>query len=176
MAVVTRKSTAIANRDASPTVSTMAAYDGGTIKEKEGYITAANGDSVGSYYPMASVPSNSRISSIVLQSEALGAGATVNCGVYAPTQSIPALAALGFAAGSAVNAAFFASALSVAAAVASTEIINQSGSNTLNLQEQELWQALGLASDPGCNLDIGLAMSAATAAAGRIGVKIKYVF
>lgn len=174
MAVVTRKSTAIGNRDASPTVPTMAAYDGGLLREKEGFVTTASGDSTGSVFPMVSVPSNSRVSSIVLQSEAQGGACTVNCGVYAPTQGNPALSGLGYAGGAAINASFFASALSVVAAVASTEVINQSGSNTLNLQEQELWQALGLTSDPGCMLDISLALGAATAAAARIGIKVKY--
>lgn len=176
MAVVTRKSTAIGNRDASPTVLTMASYDGGSVKEKEGYVPAVNGDSVGSIYPMCSVPSNARISSIVLQSEALGTGAKVNCGVYAPTQVIPALAALGYAAGAAISASFFASAEDVSAAVTSTEIINQSGSNTLDKQEQELWQAIGLSKDPGCQLDIALSVNAAIAGNGKIGIKVKYVY
>lgn len=175
MSVVTRKSTAISNRDATPTLPNLAAFDGGSVREKEGFVSAANGDSISSVYPMVSVPSNCRVSSIVLQCEALGAGAKVNCGVYAPTQAIQALGVLGYAAGAAINATFFASALDVSAALASTEIVNQSGSNTLNLQEQELWQALGLASDPGCMLDISLAVNAAIAAAGRVGIKTKYV-
>lgn len=176
MAVVTRKSTALANRDATPTVPTMAAYDGGTIKEKEGFVAAVNGDSVASVYPMVSVPSNARISSIVLQSEALGVGAKVNCGAYAPTQAIPSLSALGYAAGAAISASFFASAEDVSSAVASTEIVNQSGSNTIDKQEQELWQALGLASDPNCAIDISLAVNAAIAGNGKIGIKVKYVY
>lgn len=174
MSVFTRKSTAISNRDASPTVSTLAAYDGGNLREKEGWVLSVTGDSATSVYPMVSVPSNSRISGIVLQCEAQGAGCTMNCGVYAPTQGNPALTALGYAGGAAINATFFASAIDVHAALASTEIVNQSGSNTLNLQEQELWQALGLASDPGCMLDISLAVQVAVAAGARVGIKVKY--
>lgn len=177
MAVVTRKSTAIGNRDAIPTVPTLAAYDGGMVKEKSGYVLTVTGDSATSKYPMVSVPSNTRVSGIVLQCAAQGAGATINCGVYVPSTSNPALLALnsGYTAGAAINATFFASAVDVSGALSSTEIVNQSGSNTLDKQEQELWQALGLASDPGCMLDIALAVGVAIASGGLIGIKVKYV-
>lgn len=175
MAVVTKKSLAITNRDATPVVPVGASIFGGAIKECEGFVTTNAGDSATSVYQLVSVPSNSRITSIVLQSEALGTSCSVNCGVYAPTQSNPALVALGFQANAVINATFFASAQAVATATTTTEIINQSASNTLNLQELELWQALGLASDPGCMLDISLAVQVATVNAARIGIKVKYV-
>ena len=171
MAVNNRKSTLIANRDSTPTVPTGATIYGGTAREYEGFVTTGAGDSTGSVYTMVSVPSNSRIAALKLQSAAQGTGCAVNVGVYAPTQGNPNLSALGYAGGAAISAAFFASALSVATAVGVTDITNQSGTNTIALQEQELWQAIGLASDPGCMLDISVALTAATVNAALIGLK-----
>lgn len=177
MAVETKKSTYISNRDATPTVPTGASIEGGRTKTATGYVTVSASASVASLYPMVSVPSNSRIASVKLQCVALGAGCAANVGVYVPTQTNPALIALNsaYTGGAAINASFFASAQAVAAATAITDVTNQSGSNTIDKQEQELWQALGLASDPGCMLDIGVALSAAAVAGGLMGIKVDYV-
>jgi hypothetical protein len=172
MAVVTKKSTYITNRDATPTVPTGASVAGGVIREATGYVAAVNGDSATSVYTMASMPSNVRVNAVRLTCEALGAGAKVNCGVYWPT-SVPAN--IGATAGSAIAATLFASALDVSAALAITDITNQSGNNTIDKQEMELWQAAGLATDPGCMLDISVAVNVAIAANGKIGVKIGFV-
>jgi hypothetical protein len=97
--------------------------------------------------------------------------------VYVPTISNPALLALNsaYVGAAAISASFFASAFAIATAVALTDITNQSGTNTIALQELELWNALGLASDPGCTLDIGIALSAATVAGGLLSLKVDYV-
>jgi hypothetical protein len=122
---------------------------------------------------MVTVPSNARVTSVKLQSDALGAGATVNCGVYYPTNPP---AGLGVAGGAAIAATLFGSAIDVHAAVALTDITNQAGNNGVANQELELWQAAGLSKDPGCLLDIGVAVSVAIAAAGKIGIKVDYVY
>lgn len=177
MAVETKKSTFIGNRDASPTVPTGASILGGRAKEATGFVTVSASASIASFYPMVSVPSNARISSVKLQSGAQGTSCATNCGVYVPTQSNPALLALnsGYVGGAAINATFFASAQAIATATAITDITNQAGNNTIDKQEQELWQALGLASDPNCNLDIGCALSAAAVAGALLGLKVSYV-
>lgn len=177
MAVVTVKSTAISNRDASPTVPTGASIAGGNLRSAEGQVLVPASASIASYFPMCSVPSNSRIEAVKLQCAALGTSCASNVGVYVPTLTNPALLALSsaYVGGAAISAAFFASAQATASATASTDVTNQSGTNTIALQEQELWQAIGLASDPGCNLDIGVALSAAAVAGGLLGLKVAYV-
>lgn len=175
MAVVTRKSTFIGNRDATPTVPTGASIAGGNVREASGYVTTVTGDSALSVYPMVSIPSNSRVAKVSIACAAQSTSAAVNVGVYAPTQSPPSLVALGYANSVAISAAFFASALAVSSALGPTDITNQSGSNTLDKQEMEIWQALGLASDPGCNLDISIAVSVAIAAGGLMGIRVAYV-
>lgn len=173
----TIKSTYIANRDATPTVPTSAAIAGGLVREAEGFVTTSAAAASGSYYPMVSVPSNARVSSVVAQSAAQGTSCAADIGVYVPTQTNAALLALnsGYTGGAAISAAFFASALAIATATASTEVINESGTNTIAKQEKELWDALGLASDPGCDLDIGYKLTADTVAGGQLGLKVKYV-
>lgn len=177
MAVVTVKALSIANRDSTPTVPTGASVAGGNARLAEGQVVVPASASIGSYFPMFSIPSNSRVESVKLQCAALGTSCASNVGVYVPTQTNPALLALNaaYTGGAAISASFFASAQATAAATAITDITNQSGTNTIALQEQELWQAIGLASDPGCNLDIGVALSAAAVAGGLLGLKCSYV-
>lgn len=177
MAVVTRKSTVISNRDATPQVASGPNLTGGLVKSASGFVTSVSGDSAGSIYPMLSIPSNARVKSLALESEAQGTSCTADVGVFCPTQVPQTLAALnaGYTSGAAISAAFFASQVDVSGAVARTEVVNQSGTNTLDKQDQELWQALGLASDPMCSLDIAVKVHVATAAAGKIGLKCDYV-
>lgn len=159
------KSNLIANRDAVPQIISNAILGPAPIKEVTGYVSAGAADGIGTLYTMVTVPSNARITSVILQNQALGTGGAVNCGVYQNTM----------AGGAAVNATLFASAESVVSAQGPTDITNQSGSFGIDLQEQPLWQALGLSSDPGTNYDIALAVSAAGTAAGKVGLKVRFV-
>ncbi len=175
MAVVIDKSTAISNRDAIPKVLTDAFVSGGEVLESEGYVAPANGDSAGSKYLFCSVPSNARLSSLVLQCTALGAGAKLDLGASYPS-FIPKGAGLDAILPNAViSANFFAAALDVSAALAPADVAVSSGSYTIAKQELPLWAALGLAADPGIELDIVGTVNVAIAAAGFIGVKAKYV-
>lgn len=173
MAVVNLKSTIITNRDATPKVLTDPQTSGGVMRESQGYITTNNGDSAGSTYRLNQVPSNARVSSVIMTNEALGAGCTLNVGVYYPT-FIPLGAGLTSAlASTAISATFFASGTSAAAAGGPTDIVN-SATNTIDKQELPLWQAVGLTADPGIDLDIVAAVAVATAAAGRLSLKTRY--
>jgi hypothetical protein len=176
MAVFSLKSTVIANRDATPKIFTDAYVSGGELEESEGFVqTGSAADSVGSKYTLCQVPSNARVSSLILQNDAMGGAGALNIGVYYPT-FIPVGAGLSAAlAGTAINATLFASALSVVAAGGPTDEINQSGNNTIAKQELPLWAAAGLAADPGIQLDIAVAVSTVLAAQGYIGIKARYV-
>lgn len=176
MAIFTVKSNAIANAAATPPVLNDPIVDQGVVHQSEGYVqTHGATDSATSLYKMCKVPSNARVSSIDFQCDALGGSGAVNVGVYYP-EYIPLGAGLAASlAGTAISAAFFASALSVASAVGLTNITNQSGTNTIALQEDPLWLAVGLASDPGIDLDICVAVSTVIASQGYIGVKASYV-
>jgi len=169
------KSTVISNRDAVPKILTDAYVDGGEILESEGYVQSGSStDAVGSTYRLCQVPSNARVSSLSFQCDSLGASSAVNVGVYWPT-FIPVGAGLSAAnASAAISAAFFASALSTASATGPTDIVNQSGSNTIAKQELPLWQAIGLSADPMIDLDIVVTVSTILAAQGYVSLKAKY--
>ena len=131
-------------------------------------VSTQVGDSVGSVYKLLAVPSNARLHSLFMANDAIGTGATCSVGVFYP-QFLPSNIPLS---GTAVNAAFFASAYDISAAHGFTDILNQSGSNTLPLQQENLWQALGLSADPICEFDIVITLSGAAASnAGNLALK-----
>jgi hypothetical protein len=164
MAVVTTKSTTISNRDAVPQVINDGRLERGTLKSAIGSVTAANGDSIGSKYVLASLPSTAMVRQVLLSSAAITSAAG-SVGVYRNTRD----------GGAAVSAALFANGASLASVQSDVDVTNQSGTNTPALQEQPLWQAAGLAADPGSALDIAITLTAATTAAGLVSLKVTYV-
>ena len=164
MAVVTTKSTTITNRDAVPQVINDARLERGTLKSAVGSVTAVNGDSIGSKYVLASLPSTAMLRQVLLSNAAITAGAA-NIGVYRNTRD----------GGAVVSASLFGAAVSLAAAQNNVDVTNQSGSNTIAAQELPLWQAAGLAVDPASPLDLVLTLTAATTAGGLVSVKVNYV-
>lgn len=175
MASFNLKSTILTNRDATPKVLVDPYISGGEIRESEGFVqTGSTTDAVGSTYRLCSVPSNARLTSLILQNDALGAGAAINIGVYWPT-FIPVGSGLSAAnAGLAISATCLATAFAVAVAGAATEIVTKANV-AINLQEQQLWQLAGLASDPLIYLDIVIAVSTIIAAQGYVSLKAKYI-
>jgi hypothetical protein len=175
MAVDHVKATYITNMDASPAVIPTAGEGGpAPLKYNEGYATAVASSSVDATYQLVRVPSNSKIKKIILESEAQTAGA-FDVGVYYATdgegrQPTALLAA------AAISRALFASAVSCAAAVLPTDITNESGTYTLDKRAQPLWQAAGLASDPGGFFDIvaTVTTTAVTTGTGKFGISVSY--
>lgn len=175
MATFNILATVIANRDASPKVLTDAYVSGGALAESEGYVqTSTATDGVGSFYRLNQVPSSARISSMDLQAGALGSGATVHVGVFWPTYIPVGAGLVASNASLAINNSFFAASLGMSAATAVTNIINSSGTNTIPNQELPLWQAVGLASDPGIDLDIVVSVAGTIATQGYVGLKTRY--
>lgn len=170
------KSTIISNRDATPKVLTDPFVGGGALRSCEGYVqTNGAADGVGSTYRMLQIPSNARVEAVKIAADALGTGCTLSVGVWWPTY-IPVGAGLSASVASTViNTAFFASALAASNANALTDITNQSTNNTIVKQELPLWQACGLATDPGIDLDLVVYVAGAVAAQGYIGLKAAYV-
>jgi hypothetical protein len=169
MSVVNLKSTQLTNRDSTPVVLTNSFIGRSVVKEGYGWVGATSGDSIASVYRLVTLPSNSRLSSIVVSCDALGTSAAIGVGAYYQT-SMPATA-LG---GTVINATFFASALSVATALSKSNVTNQSTSYTYDKQEMPLWLALGLSADPECNFDICATVSAAIAATGKLAMNVSY--
>ena len=159
------KSTTITNRDASPRVLTNARLDGAPVRSAYGFVTAAAADDSNSRYRLARVPSNCIVRQVILSSIAQGGSAAANVGVYRATAD----------GGAVVDDDLFAAGISVVSAVAHTDITNQSTNYTAAKREQPLWQAAGLTSDPGGDLDIVAAPSATFTNGGAIAVLVEYV-
>ena len=177
MAVDHVKSTPVTNLDAVPATQNTAGEGGpGYLQAATGSAVAVASSSVGATYQLVRLPSNAKVSSLMFESEAQTAG-KFDVGVFYATdgRSGPSKATSILVA-DAINATFFASAIDCASAVAPTEIINESLTNTLVKRVQPLWQALGLTSDPMCMFDIvaSVITTAVTTGTGRFGVKATY--
>lgn len=178
MAVENLKSTPITNLDATPVVQNTAG-DGapGSDQIESGFVTVSAAASIGSTYRLVRVPTKARMKHLFFESEAQGAG-TVDLSLYYSDSTIdgtpPAVQGLVVPT---TGAQFFASLIAVTAAVQSIDEINESGNNPLPNRNKQLWDAAGLASDPGGYFDIVMVVTGAaiTTGTGRAGVQAEYV-
>lgn len=174
MAVVTRYSTVITNRDASPKVLEDAWLSGGGVQESTGYVLCGVADNLTSKYIMCTVPSNARVTNLNFQCQSLGTSCTLDIGVAYPT-FIPVGSGLSAAnANVIINTTVFAAALAVNSVTETTDLISNA-KIPINAQEQPLWFMAGLSSDPGIDLDIVIYVHASVTTAGYVGLKAKYV-
>lgn len=167
MAVVAVKSSAVTNADAG--VLNNARVAKMSMREAVGTVELANGDSIASTYRVARIPSNARVSRVLISCDAITSGAG-DVGVYQTAGN----------GGAVVDADFFASAQSIATALVNTDITHEAdpadagaGFGLADV-EKPLWQALGLTVDPGIDYDVALTLTAAAAAAGTVSVKVQY--
>lgn len=170
------KSTAITNWDASPQVaSTRGEGAAGALKNISGYATALASSTIDSTYQLVRLPSNSVIKGMQFESEAQGAG-KFDIGVYYATDGKGQLPTSLLAA-AAVDQDFYATVIDCASAVVRTDILNESGTNTLDLQELPMWKALGLSTDPMCMFDIVATVktTAVTTGTGKFGISVAFV-
>lgn len=175
----TASSTIITNRDATPKVLTDAYISGGDIRESAGFVqTPTSTDAVGSTYKLCTVPSCAKVTSLILQADAMAGSAAVNVGIAWPTSltAAPGGASPTAAnAGTIILATAFASAISVVSALPGTELITRANL-AINKHEQQLWKVAGLTSDPGMDLDIWLTVSTVFAAQGYLILRARYMF
>lgn len=162
MAVVALKSTAITQADAFALTNPYLSK--AQLQETEGFSAVANGDSIGSTYRLARIPSNARMSSVKIFNTAITSGAA-DVGLYQTAAN----------GGAVVDADFFTAAASIASAAANgTEV---AGGNVLSVanREKRIWELLGLAADPNRYYDVALTLTAATTAAGSVAMQVQFV-
>lgn len=170
MAVVTTKSSAITNADATPRVPTNPHVSRGTIKEGAGFLEAVSGDSIGSIYRLVRVKSSDRISRVLLSCDAITTCAG-DVGIYQTTDNGAAV----------VDADFFASAQSLAAALSNSDVTHEADAADAGAGygiadvEKQLWQALGLTTDPCRDYDVAVTLTAAAGSAGTVGLKVQVI-
>lgn len=166
MAVVTPKSTQITNADATPVVFSQTMVDGGLLKEKCAIVAVANGDSIASIIRLVRVRSDARISELKLYCTAITSAAG-DIGLYRTAAD----------GGAVVDVDFFASAQSLASVLGGTDVTMEAaaGPAVASNIEKRIWEALGLSADPLTFYDVAITLTAAAAAAGTVGVKLRYV-
>jgi hypothetical protein len=83
--------------------------------------------------------------------------------------------------GAAVDVDFFASAQSLAAALANSDVTHEADAADAGAGygladvEKQLWQALGLTADPCRDYDVAVTLTAAAGSAGTVGLKVQVV-
>lgn len=174
MAVVNTKSTAITNRDAVPSVINDGKIERAALRTSIGSVAVGAADSATSYYPLVSVPSKAMVRAVLATSVAGMTTLAGDVGVYKTTAN-----SAGVTTGVAANTgsgSIFSAAQSFAALQARVDVTNTGTTYPTDKREQPLWQAIGLAADPGGMFDIGVKVTTAnTGAAGRLGLEVQYV-
>lgn len=159
------KSTNITNRDSIPSVQNSPLTERGQVKEVLGSVTTTSGKTSGSTYRMCSIPSNCRVSEIFWQAVNMTQG-SFDVGLYRTTADGAAV----------VDADFFATAVAAAGAdIKLTPITNESGTYTPALQEQPIWQAVGMSVDPKTHLDVVFTSTNTITSGQLLGVKVRYI-
>lgn len=162
MAVVSSSSTVITNRDASPKVLSNARLVKGAMMEAAGLVAAVSGDSIASKYKFFSLPSNARVSDLLLTCDAITTCAG-DIGLYQTTAN----------GGAVVDVDFFSAAKSLAAALKRATVC---GDNVMVAAQSEkpLWEALGLSTDPKIDYDVVVTLTAAAGSAGNIFLQAQF--
>ena len=175
MAVDHVKSATITNLDASPVVIGTAGEGAGAVllSISSGDVIGIAASSIDATYQFVRVPSNCKIKQLLFSSEAQAVG-TMDIGLYYATDGLGNRPTSLLVAAT-INRTLFAAAYSVAAASAQLDVLGISNSFSPLKRNQPLWQAAGLATDPGGNFDIvGSLATALTTGTGKMGMTVNY--
>jgi hypothetical protein len=167
MATEALKSGAITNRDATPQVKNSSFLEGGLLRESVGTVEMTTAD-LGSTYRMLQVPSNCRISQLLLFSDDVGTTGLIDIGVYRTTAD----------GGAVVDQDFFASAVDIkTAALNSSDVTYEAATAAGQIDdiEKPLWQQLGLTADPSLMYDVVITSTEAASAGGTLSLRVRYV-
>jgi len=166
MAVDALKSTALTNADATPLVFNNARIQRMPLWEATGSAQATASASIASIYRLVRVPSNARISQVLLSCDGFDTTGLADVGVYASTVDGSAV----------VDADLFASATSLVTAIVDTNVTHESAVFGIEDAEKPLWEALGLSADPMVDYDIAVTLTEANGAGNvaDITLKVRY--
>lgn len=175
------KSPAITNLDTIPPLTPTTGEGGpGYVREVSGFVTTVSADAATSTYQFVRVPSNAKVKRVALSWAAMTAG-KIQLGVYYSDSTVDGTAVANQGLVVPTNGvAFFASDidLSSASGFVDETVQNQgtAGANTIALINTPLWQALGLASDPGGFFDIvGTVHTTAVTTGALLGASVSFV-
>ena len=165
MAVVSVKSTLVTNADALPAVLNNPRVDGGFERIEVATAAITSGDSIASTYRMFRVPSNAVMTDLRIYSPDIGTTTISDIGLYRTAKD----------GGAVQDADFFASAVSLKdGALNGTDVLHEAAVFTIDNSGKELWEALGLTSDPSVFYDVALTLTAAADATGTVKLIGRY--
>ena len=165
MAVVAVKSTLVTNADALPAVLNNPRVDGGFERIEVATAAITSGDSIASTYRMFRVPSNAVMTDLRIYSPDIGTTTISDIGLYRTAKD----------GGAVQDADFFASAVSLKdGALNGTDVLHEAAVFTIDNSGKELWEALGLTSDPSVFYDVALTLTAAADATGTVKLIGRY--
>ncbi len=173
------KSTAITNLDASPPlVSTEGEGAPGYLRSVEGFITTVAADAAGSTYRLVRLPSNAKVKEVVFRAAAQGAGKVQLSAYYSDSATDGTQPSLQGLVVPTNGAAFFAGDIDCASAVTPADYLGTGSSVvwTIDKWNKQLWDALGIASDPGGFIDLVAVVHTTdiTTGAALLGVSVRY--
>jgi hypothetical protein len=157
----------ITNAVATPVVLTNAAASVGVMKEAVGVATVSASQSSSDTIRFVRVPSNARVSEVLLCTGDATTGGAINIGVWQTADN----------GGAVVDADLFAAALALTGGpFNNSDQTFQSGEYTYSESALPLWQVLGLSADPNIEYDIVAQVSTTFNGAGTTQVlKVRYV-
>ena len=165
MAVVAVKSTLVTNADALPAVLNNPRVDGGFERIEVATVAITSGDTTASTYRMFRVPSNAVMTDLRIYSPDIGTTTIADIGLYRTAKD----------GGAVQDADFFASALSLKdGALNGTDVLHEAAVFTIANSGKELWEALGLTSDPSVFYDVALTLTAAADATATVKLIGRY--
>lgn len=164
MAVANTKSNHITNADATPPALVNAVENGGILRGASGTVETLAADDAASVYRLVRVPSNARIESIKLASDAITGASAADVGLYQTAAN----------GGAVLDADFFATDVDISSATAFTEVMLEATATDCSKCAKPLWDLYGLTSDPCIFYDICVTVNDVTAA-GTISMKVIYV-
>ncbi len=165
MAVVAVKSTLVTNADATPAVLNNPRVDGGYERIEVSTVAITSGDTTASTYRMFRVPSNAVMTDLRIYSPDIGTTTIADIGLYRTAKD----------GGAVQDADFFASALSLKdGALNGVDVLHEAAVFTIANSGKELWDALGLTSDPSVFYDVALTLTADADATGTVKLIGRY--
>ena len=165
MAVVAVKSTLVTNADALPAVLNNPRVDGGFERIEVATVAITSGDDIASTYRMFRVPSNAVMTDLRIYSPDIGTTTISDIGLYRTAKD----------GGAVQDADFFASALSLKdGALNGVDVLHEAAVFTIANSGKELWDALGLTSDPSVFYDVAFTLTAAADATGTVKLIGRY--
>lgn len=148
----------IANNVAVPSIINTAQLANGRVRAARAICAVANAKDAGSIYRFFRVKSNDLIKELILDNATLGAGCTMDFGLYQTAAN----------GGAVVDADLFASAVDMNTANRGLDVTRESGIITVANMEKPLWELLGLSADPQIEYDVAATTVVASAAAGSM--------